>query len=61
MARAVASHILVSTEQEALDLKTQIEGGTAFSRESQKHHSRGAAVQRKLGPFVDVVAERLRL
>jgi len=31
MPRAEASHILVETEEKALELKTQIEGGTAFA------------------------------
>jgi peptidyl-prolyl cis-trans isomerase C len=37
MARAAASHILVATEQEAIDLKTQIEGGTAFADLAKEH------------------------
>lgn len=37
MARAAASHILVGTEQEALDLKAQIEGGTAFGELAKQH------------------------
>lgn len=37
MARATASHILVKTEQEARDLKTQIEGGTSFADLAKKH------------------------
>ncbi len=37
MPRAVASHILVSTEPEALDLKKQIEGGTAFADVAKQH------------------------
>jgi len=37
MARAVASHILVNSEQEALDLKSQIEGGADFADLARKH------------------------
>ena len=37
MARAVASHILVKSEQEALDLKSQIEGGADFADLARKH------------------------
>ncbi|WP_432798924.1 peptidylprolyl isomerase [Poriferisphaera sp. WC338] len=39
MARAVASHILVKTEEEALDLKKQIEGGTEFAELAKAHSS----------------------
>lgn len=37
MPRAVASHILVPTEQKALDLKTEIEGGADFGAMARKH------------------------
>ena len=37
MPRATASHILVKTEQEARDLKSQIEGGTEFGELAKKH------------------------
>lgn len=37
MARAVARHILVSSEQEARDLKTQIEGGADFGDLAKQH------------------------
>ncbi|MCK4871753.1 MAG: peptidylprolyl isomerase [Phycisphaerales bacterium] len=37
MSRAIASHILVSTEQEALDLKKQIEEGAEFGDLAQQH------------------------
>lgn len=37
MPRAAARHILVATEKEALDLKTQIEGGADFAALAQKH------------------------
>ncbi len=39
MPRAVASHILVSTEAEALDLKQQIEDGAQFAELAKKHSS----------------------
>ncbi len=39
MSKARARHILVNTEAECLDLKTQIEGGTNFE-EIAKSHSR---------------------
>jgi peptidyl-prolyl cis-trans isomerase C len=37
MARAVASHILVSTQVEAQDLKAQIEEGASFADLAKKH------------------------
>jgi peptidyl-prolyl cis-trans isomerase C len=37
MPRAEASHILVSTEAEANDLKQQIEGGAAFADLAKQH------------------------
>jgi peptidyl-prolyl cis-trans isomerase C len=37
MPRAVASHILVSTEPQALDLKTQIDSGAAFADLAKQH------------------------
>ncbi|MCA9280659.1 MAG: peptidylprolyl isomerase [Phycisphaeraceae bacterium] len=37
MPRAVASHILVPTEQMANDLKTEIEGGADFGALARKH------------------------
>lgn len=37
MATASARHILVSTEEECQDLKTQIEAGTDFSSVAKKH------------------------
>ena len=37
MAKASARHILVSTEKECQDLKTQIEGGTDFASLAKKH------------------------
>lgn len=39
MPRATASHILVKTEQQARDLKTQIEGGAAFADLAKQHSS----------------------
>lgn len=39
MARASARHILVSTEQACLALKTQIEGGADFAAIAQQHSS----------------------
>ncbi|MEM1166648.1 MAG: peptidylprolyl isomerase [Planctomycetota bacterium] len=39
MPTAAASHILVSTEQQALDLKQQIEGGAAFADLARDHSS----------------------
>lgn len=39
MPRAEASHILVKTEQQALDLKKQIEDGSATFAELAKKHS----------------------
>lgn len=39
MARAAASHILVKTETQALDLKKQIEGGADFAELAKKHSS----------------------
>ena len=52
MPRAVASHILVSTEQEAKDLKQQIEGGTAFSDAAKEHSSCPSSAQGgSLGQF----------
>ncbi len=39
MARASASHILVKTEQEALDLKKQIEDDGASFEDLAKNHS----------------------
>lgn len=37
MARAAARHILVETEQQCEDLKTQIEGGSDFAEIAQEH------------------------
>ena len=37
MARATASHILVSTEPQALDLKNKIDGGAAFADLAKEH------------------------
>lgn len=37
MPRATASHILVATQEQALDLKKQIEGGTSFADLAKKH------------------------
>lgn len=37
MSRAVASHILVRTEAEAIDLKQQITDGAAFADLARKH------------------------
>ena len=37
MPTAVASHILVSSEQEALDLKQQIADGAAFAELAKQH------------------------
>ncbi len=37
MAKASARHILVSTEEECIDLKTQIEGGEDFASLAKKH------------------------
>lgn len=37
MARATASHILVKTEQQARDLKSQIEGGASFAELAKQH------------------------
>ena len=39
MPRAVASHILVSSEAEALDLKKQIEEGASFADLAKQHSS----------------------
>lgn len=39
MPRAVASHILVSTEAEALELKAQIEDGASFAELARQHSS----------------------
>jgi peptidyl-prolyl cis-trans isomerase C len=39
MARATARHILVATEQECLNLKTEIEGGVDFAEVAKKHSS----------------------
>ncbi len=39
MARASARHILVSTEQACLDLKTQIEAGADFAAIAKQHSS----------------------
>jgi len=39
MARAAASHILVKSEKEALDLKQQIENGADFAALAKKHSS----------------------
>lgn len=36
MAKASARHILVATEEECLNLKKQIEGGTDFAEAAQK-------------------------
>ncbi len=37
MARATARHILVETEQQCEELKTQIEGGTDFAEVAKAH------------------------
>lgn len=37
MPSAIASHILVKTEQEALDLKEKISSGTSFSDLAKEH------------------------
>lgn len=37
MPQAIARHILVATEQEALDLKAQIERGADFAELARKH------------------------
>lgn len=39
MPSAVASHILVNTEDQARDLKTQIEGGASFAALAKEHSS----------------------
>ena len=39
MPRAIASHILVSSEAEALDLKKQIEEGASFADLAKQHSS----------------------
>ncbi|MFD5552247.1 peptidylprolyl isomerase [Streptomyces sp. NPDC059578] len=39
MARATARHILVKTETQALELKTQIEGGADFAELARQHSS----------------------
>jgi peptidyl-prolyl cis-trans isomerase C len=39
MTRATARHILVATEQECLNLKTEIEGGVDFAEVARKHSS----------------------
>ena len=39
MPRAVASHILVSTEAQALDLKEQIANGASFADLAKEHSS----------------------
>ena len=39
MPSAVASHILVSSEAEALDLKQQIQGGSSFADLAKAHSS----------------------
>ena len=39
MPRAVASHILVDTEEQALSLKQQIEGGLDFADLAKEHSS----------------------
>ena len=39
MPRAVASHILISTEEEALDLKQQIADGASFADLARAHSS----------------------
>lgn len=39
MPRAQASHILVKTEAECLDLKKQIDGGVDFAEAAKKHSS----------------------
>ena len=39
MPRAEASHILVDSEAKALELKQQIEGGTAFADLAREHSS----------------------
>lgn len=39
MARAAASHILVKTEAQALDLKKQIQEGADFAALAKKHSS----------------------
>ncbi len=37
MSKASARHILVSTEQQCVDLKTQIEGGADFAALAKQH------------------------
>ncbi|MER6912530.1 peptidylprolyl isomerase [Streptomyces sp. NPDC000594] len=39
MARATARHILVKNETQALELKTQIEGGADFAELAKQHSS----------------------
>ncbi len=39
MAQAAARHILVSTEEQCAELKTQIEGGTDFAELAKEHSS----------------------
>ncbi len=52
MTKATARHILVPTEAQATDLKTQIEGGTDFA-DAAKEHSQCPSGQRggDLGEF----------
>ncbi len=39
MSRATARHILVATEQQCIDLKTQIDGGADFAALAREHSS----------------------
>ncbi len=59
MAQAKARHILVDTEQECLDLKTQIDGGADFADLAAKHSKcpsgqRGGGDLGEFGPGVMV-------
>ena len=52
MAKATASHILVETEKECLDLKTQIEDGADFAEIAKEHSTCPSAAQGgELGEF----------